>query len=50
MISKMYTIIQLNVVSPPQHLGAGNLLVSHFQDVYKSLEILFVCFDGLSVK
>ena len=50
MISKMYTIICLNVVSLPQHLRAVNLLVSHSQDVYKSLETLFVCFDGLSVK
>ena len=50
MISKMYTIIHLNVVSLPQHLRAVNLLVSHSQDVYKSLETLFVCFDGLSVK
>ena len=44
MISKMFTIIQLNVVSPPQHLRwdlrAVNLLVSHSQDVYKSLETL----------
>ena len=48
MISKMYTIIQLNVVS--QHLRAVNLLVSHSQDVYKSMETLFVCFDGISVK
>ena len=37
MISKLYTIIQLDVVSPPQHLKAVNLLVSHSQDVYKSL-------------
>ena len=50
MTSKMYTIIQLNVVSHQQHLRAVNLLVSQFQDVYKSLESLFVCFDGLSVK
>ena len=50
MISKMYTIIRLEVVSLPQHLRAVNSLVSHFQDVYKSLETLFVCFDGLSVK
>ena len=50
MISKMYTIIHLNVVSPPQHLREVNFLVSHSQDVYKSLETLFVCFDGLSVK
>ena len=46
----MYRIIQLNAVSPPQHLRAVNLLVSHSRDVYKSLETLFVCFHGLSVK
>ena len=50
MILKMYTVIQLNVVSPLQHLRVVNLLVSHSQDVYKSLETLFVCFDDLSVK
>ena len=50
MISEMYTIIHLDVVAPPQHLREVNLLVSHSQDVYKSLETLFVCFDGLSVK
>ena len=45
----MYTVIQLDVVSPPQNLRAVNLLVSHSQHVYKSLETLFVCFDGISV-
>ena len=50
MISRMYTIIQLNVFSPSQHLRAVNLLVLHSQDVYISLETLFVCFDGISVK
>ena len=50
MISKMYTIIQFNVASPLQQLRAVNLLVPHSQDMYKSLETLFVCFDGLSVK
>ena len=38
------------VVSPPQQLRAVNLLVSHSQDLYKSLKTLFVCFDGLIVK
>ena len=34
-------------VSPPQHFRAINLIVSHSQDLYKSLKTLFVCFDGL---
>ena len=54
MISRMFTSIQLNVVSLPQHLRrdlkAVNVLVLHSQDVYKSLETLFVCFDGLGLK
>ena len=50
MISNMYAIIQIDVVSPPQHLRAVNLLVSHSQDVYKALKTVFVCSDGLSVK
>ena len=50
MISKMFTVIQVNVVSPRQHVRAVNFLVSHSQEVYKSLETLFVCFDGVSVK
>ena len=35
MTSKMYTIIQLIVVSFPQHISAANLLYSHSSDVYK---------------
>ena len=46
MISKMYTVIQVNVVT---RQGSKSFRL-HSQEVYKSLETLFVCFGGVSVK